>query len=72
MRSASKILSDDPLFFLLNSYSGGISPTIVNYMVKNIVIGKRGGEVTTEEIGLKITEKDLALPCGCTTVWMGK
>ena len=41
-------------------------------MVKNIVIGKRGGEVTTEEIGLKITEKDLALPCGCTTVWMGK
>ena len=72
LRSASKILSDDPLFFLLNSYSGGISPTIVNYMVKNIVIGKRGGEVTTEEIGLKITEKDLALPCGCTTVWMGK
>lgn len=72
LRSASKILSDDALFFLLNSYSGGISPTIVNYMVKNIVIGKRGGEVTTEEIGLKITEKDLALPCGCTTVWMGK
>ncbi|MBE6799246.1 MAG: SAM-dependent methyltransferase [Ruminococcaceae bacterium] len=70
--STAKILSDDALFFLLNSYSGGISPTIINYMVKNIVIGKRGGEVTTEEIGLKITEKDLALPCGCTTVWMGK
>ena len=70
--STAKILSDDALFFLLNSYSGGISPTIINYMVKNIVIGKRGGEVTTEEIGLKITEKDLALPCGCTTVWMGR
>lgn len=69
---AAQILSDDALFFLLNSYSGGISPTIINYMVKDIVIGNRGGEVTTEEIGLKITEKDLALPCGCTTVWMGK
>ena len=70
--SVAKILSDDALFFLLNSYSGGISPTIINYMVKNIVIGKRGGEVTTDEIGLKITYKDLVLPCGCTTVWMGK
>ena len=70
--SVAKILSDDALFFLLNSYSGGISPTIINYMVKNIVIGKRGGEVTTDEIGLKITDKDLVLPCGCTTVWMGK
>lgn len=72
LSSAAQILSDDALFFLLNSYSGGISPTIINYMVKNTVIGKRKGEVTTEEIGLKITEKDIALPCGCTTVWMGR
>ena len=68
----AQILSDNALFFLLNSYSGGISPTIINYMVKNIVIGKRTGEVSTDEIGLKITEKNLCLPCGCTTVWMGK
>ncbi len=65
----SKILSDDALFFLLNSYSGGISPTIINYMVKNIVIGKRPGEVTTDEIGLSITDRGIALPCGCTTLW---
>ncbi|MBO5912471.1 MAG: class I SAM-dependent methyltransferase [Clostridia bacterium] len=65
----AQILSDDALFFLLNSYSGGISPTIINYMVKNIVIGKRKGEVTTDEIGLKITDRDIALPCGCTTLW---
>ena len=66
---SSQILSDDAVFFLLNSYSGGISPTILNYMVKNIVVGKRKGEVTTTEIGLKITERDIALPCGNTTVW---
>ncbi len=65
----AQILSDDAIFFLLNSYSGGISPTIINYMVKNIVIGKRKGEVTTDEIGLKITDRDIALPCGCTTLW---
>ncbi len=66
---SAQILSDDAVFFLLNSYSGGISPTILNYMVKNIVVEKRKGEVTTNEIGLKITERDIALPCGNTTVW---
>ncbi len=69
---SAQILSDDAVFFLLNSYSGGISPTILNYMVKNIVVGKRKGEVMTEEIGLKITDRNIALPCGNTTVWTEK
>ena len=69
---SSQILSDDAVFFLLNSYSGGISPTILNYMVKNIVVGKRKGDVTTTEIGLKITDRDIALPCGNTTVWIAE
>ena len=64
----SQILSDDPVFFLLNSYSGGISPSIVNYMVQKTIIKGRG-EVTTDEIGLKITDRDFVLPCGCTTKW---
>lgn len=66
----SKILSDNALFFLLNSYSGGISPTIINYMVKNIVIGNRPGDVTTDEIGLSVSDRNISLPCGCTTVWV--
>ena len=69
---SAQILSDDAVFFLLNSYSGGISPTILNYMVKNIVVGKRKGDVTTTEIGLKITDRDIALPCGNTTVWIAE
>ncbi len=68
----SQILSDDAAFFLLNSYSGGISPTIINYMVKDIVIKNRPGDVITDEIGLDITERDIALPCGCTTLWTCK
>ncbi len=69
---SAQILSDDAVFFILNSYSGGISPTILNYMVKNIVTGKRKGDVVTEEIGLKITDRDMILPCGNTTVWTAK
>lgn len=62
------VLSDNPLFFLLNSYSGGISPTIINYMVNKTVL-HRIGKAVTDEIGLFVTERDIVLPCGCTTYW---
>ncbi len=65
----SQILSDDPVFFLLNSYSGGISPTIINYMVNNTVL-KGKGTAVTDEIGLKVTNRDIILPCGNTTFWV--
>lgn len=65
----SQIISDEPLFFFLNSYTGGLSPTILNYMVKNILFKNKGGKVFTDEIGLKVTKKDVILPCGNTTVW---
>ncbi len=67
----SQILSDDPIFFLLNSYSGGISPTIINYMVNNTVL-KGKGTAVTDEIGLKVTNRDIVLPCGNTTYWVKK
>lgn len=63
------LLSDEPLFFMLNSYTGGLSPTILNYMVRTCVIGNSAGTVKTDEIGLKVTKKDVVLPCGNTTVW---
>ncbi len=67
--SVGQILSDDAEFFMLNSYTGGLSPTILNYMVKNYVIKHRNGVVKTDEIGLKVTNKDIVLPCGNTTYW---
>ncbi len=69
LQTTAQILSDDAVFFLLNSYTGGMSPTILNYMVKNFVRGRKSGNVTTDEIGLKVTDKDLVLPCGATTIW---
>lgn len=64
-----RLLSDNPLFFFLNSYTGGLSHTILNYMVKKLVAPKGAGNVCTDEIGLKVTKKDIILPCGNTTVW---
>lgn len=69
LTETGKLLSDDAIFFFLNSYTGGLSPTILNYMVKQYIVGNRGGDVFTDEIGLKVTEKDIVLPCGNTTVW---
>ena len=64
-----KLLSDAPLFFFLNSYTGGLSPTILNYMVKSCVAPKGMGKVYTDEIGLTVTKRNIVLPCGNTTVW---
>ncbi|MBQ3052868.1 MAG: class I SAM-dependent methyltransferase [Clostridia bacterium] len=69
LSETGKLLSDNALFFFLNSYTGGLSPTILNYMVKEYVVKNRGGEVFTDEIGLNITNKGFGMPCGNTTIW---
>ncbi|MBQ6848010.1 MAG: class I SAM-dependent methyltransferase [Clostridia bacterium] len=72
LTEVGKLLSENALFFFLNSYTGGLSPTILNYMVKTYVVKKREGAVTTDEIGLPITTKVFSLPCGNTTIWTNK
>ena len=69
LTDVGKILSEDPLFFFLNSYTGGLSPTILNYMVKSCIAPKNVGTVFTEEIGIKVTKRNVILPCGNTTIW---
>ncbi len=69
LEDVSQIMSDDPLFFFLNSYTGGISPTILNFMVKEKMHFKDPQNIFTDEIGLRVTDKDIALPCGATTIW---
>lgn len=67
----SKLLSDNPLFLLLNTYTAGLSSTVLNYMVEEY-IAKGKGNVSTDEIGLKVTKRKLVMPAGNTTVWMMK
>ncbi len=70
LTAAGQLLRDDAAFFLLNSYTTGLSPAILNYMVQTLVVGARGGSVATDEIGLPVTRRPLSLPCGSTTYWI--
>ena len=69
LTETGKLLSDNAAFFFLNSYTGGLSPTILNYMVQRYVVKNRGGKVATDEIGLYVTDKGISLPAGNTTIW---
>ncbi len=69
VKSCSMLLSDHPLFFLINSYTTGLAPAVLAYML-SVEVGKRyGGKVRAEELGLPVTETGLALPCGASGRW---
>ncbi|MDD5952691.1 MAG: class I SAM-dependent methyltransferase [Oscillospiraceae bacterium] len=63
------ILSEDPLFFLLNSYTTGLSPAVMAYLLGVMLQKRFGGSVSAGEIGLPVTETGLVLPCGSTAIW---
>ena len=65
----SQVLSDDPMFFLLNSYTTGLSPAVMAYILDSILVKKFGGKVTSDEIGLPVKTSRMALPCGSTAIW---
>ena len=64
-----EVLSDDPLFLLLNSYTTGLSATAIENMLKLIIVKEKGGEVRSGEIGIPVTRDDLVLPCGIYGRW---
>ena len=66
---SSQLLSDDPLFFLINSYTTGLQPAVLSYMINTVVTKKHGGKVEAEEIGLPVSSNGLVLPCGASGRW---
>ena len=66
---AAQLLSDDALFFLINSYTTGLQPAVLSYMLNTVIQKKRGGEVQSSEIGLPVSSNGLVLPCGATGRW---
>lgn len=64
-----KLLTDDPLFFLINSYTTGLQPAVLAYMLGSVVQKKHGGKVQAEEIGLPVSSNGLVLPCGASGRW---
>lgn len=69
INACTKILSDKPLFFLINAYTTGISNTVLYNILKTSLEPVYGGKVSSGEIGLPITENDLILPCGIYGRW---
>ncbi len=65
----SGVLSDDPALFLLNSYTTGLPPSVMQYLLGVTIQKKFGGSVSAEEIGLPVTQSGLVLPCGSTAIW---
>ncbi|QEY34841.1 SAM-dependent methyltransferase [Caproiciproducens galactitolivorans] len=63
------ILSEHPLFFLLNSYTTGLSPAVMEYLLGVLIQKKFGGRISSDEIGLPVTRSGLVLPCGSTAIW---
>ena len=69
VKLCTEVLTDKPLFYLLNSYTTGLQPAVLSYLLSVEVKEKFGGLVTADEIGLPVRVTNLALPCGASGRW---
>lgn len=65
----SKVLTKDPLFYLISSYTTGLQPAVLTYMLSTVMNPKFGGKAFAEEIGLPVKSTGLVLPCGASGRW---
>lgn len=65
----AQLLSDDAKFFILNSYTAGLSPSVMKYIISSVIVPCFGGRVTCDEIGIPVSATNLVLPCGSTAIW---
>lgn len=65
----SKLLYSDSSAVLINSYTTGLSPSVMQYILGSIVVPRFGGSVSSSEIGLPVTESKMILPCGASAFW---
>ena len=67
-----QILAEEPLFVLLNSYTTGLQPAVLRYLLKSAFDGTFRGEVEADEVGLPVSGTDLVLPCGAAGRFIGR
>ena len=65
----SGVLSDDPLFVIINSYTTGLSPSVLTYLSESIFTRRFGGRSESQELGLPVAASGLVLPCGAACRW---
>ena len=70
LRLTAQILSKDACFFLINSYTTGLQPAVLSYMLQSVITPQFGGRVEAGEIGLPVSSNSLVLPCGASGRWV--
>ncbi len=68
IRDCVRLLSDEPLFFLVNSYTTGLAPSVLSYLL-SLELSPFGGHCDAQELGLPVTSSGLILPCGASARW---
>jgi 23S rRNA (cytosine1962-C5)-methyltransferase len=72
VESCSQLLSDDALMVLVNSYTTGLSPSVMQYILGETVESRFGGTTQSDEIGIPVSSKPgRVLPCGASAIWLG-
>lgn len=66
----SCVLSENPLFFLINSYTTGLQPQVLKNILELTIKNGRGGKVEAYEVGLKTEQEGVILPCGNSGIWI--
>ena len=69
MELVTGVLSDQPLFFLINSYTTGLAPSVLTYLLETLISKQHSGSTISDELGLPVTESGLVLPCGASGRW---
>ena len=69
LQQACSLLSDEPLFFLINSYTTGLQPAVLSYLLNTVLTAQRGGRVEAGEVGIPVSQSGLILPCGAAGRW---
>jgi len=72
VKLCAQVLSDEPLFFLINSYTTGLQAGVLSYMLETVIRSKHGGKIVSDEIGIPIYETELVLPCGAAGRWQAE
>ena len=69
IKLCAQLLSDKPIFFLVNSYTTGLQPAVLSYMLNTVLVPDHGGSVQADEVGLPVQTNGLTLPCGAAGRW---
>ena len=72
VKLVADVLSDEPLFFIINSYTTGLAPSVLTCLLKTVIEPRFGGHTESDELGLPVTDSGLVLPCGATGRWTPK